>query len=76
MQSTIKLRSNITRRKANKTAECPYEHSADVMILLWGFSECEKTFDCLEKSSEEVEDVGDAHYVVALVQILEISLAV
>ena len=28
MQSTIKLRSNITRRMANKTAECPYEHSA------------------------------------------------
>ena len=28
VQSTIKLRSNITRRKANKTAECPYEHSA------------------------------------------------
>ncbi len=24
----ISLRSNITRRMANKTAECPYEHSA------------------------------------------------
>ncbi|MBE6789668.1 MAG: hypothetical protein E7535_00580 [Ruminococcaceae bacterium] len=24
----ISLRSNKTRRKANKTAECPYEHSA------------------------------------------------
>ena len=29
MQSTIKLRSNTTYRKANKTAECPYEHSAN-----------------------------------------------
>ena len=28
MRSIISLRSNITRRKANKTAECPYEHSA------------------------------------------------
>ncbi len=29
VRSTMKLRSNITRRTANKTAECPYEHSAD-----------------------------------------------
>ena len=29
MRSIISLRSNITRRKANKTAECTYEHSAN-----------------------------------------------
>lgn len=37
MHGIISLRSNITRRKANKTAECPYEHSAngtDLIILV------------------------------------------
>ena len=29
MRSIIKLQGNITRRQANKTAECPLEHSAN-----------------------------------------------
>ena len=29
MHGIISLRSTITRRKANKTAECPYKHSAN-----------------------------------------------
>ena len=47
MRSIIKLQSNITRRMANKTAECPYEHSAmtgdnffnSLLIFWFRFSE-------------------------------------